>query len=82
MAWIMKQSGTMQVPRRDEPYLTDEMKQELEREDLPRLPRKQAATIPALHLVQDAYNCVPYQACEEIKRATRCCAASTSSPTQ
>ena len=66
MAWIMKNSGTMQVPRRDEPYLTDEMKQTLEKEYLPRFPRKQAATIPALHLVQDAYNCVPYQACEEI----------------
>ncbi|MEX2217098.1 MAG: NADH-quinone oxidoreductase subunit NuoE [Phycisphaeraceae bacterium] len=56
----------MQVPRRDVPYLTDEMKQTLTNEYLPRFPRKQAATIPALHLVQDAYNCVPYQACEEI----------------
>ena len=66
MAWIMKNSGTMQVPRRDEPWLTADMKQMLETEFLPRFPRKQAATIPALHLVQDAYNCVPWQACEEI----------------
>jgi len=66
MAWIMKPSATMQIERRDEPYLTAEMKQRLEAEVLPRYPRKQAATLPALHLVQDAYNFVPFQACEEI----------------
>jgi len=66
MAWITKKSATTVVPRRDEPWLTDAMKKELTEVYLPRFPRKQAATIPALHLVQDAYRYVPYQACEEI----------------
>jgi len=66
MAWILKPSATQTFPRREEPYLTAEMRRELDEVYLPRFPRKQAATIPALHLVQDAYRCVPYQACEEI----------------
>ncbi len=66
MAWITKNSATTQIPRRDEPWFTQAMQQEIAQVYLPRFPRKQAATIPALHLVQDAYNCVPFQACEEI----------------
>jgi NADH-quinone oxidoreductase subunit E len=66
MAWITKNSATVEIPRRDEPWLTPAMRQELTDVYLPRYPRKQAATIPALHLVQDAYRCVPYQACIEI----------------
>ena len=33
---------------------------------LPRYPRKQAATLPALHLVQDEKRCVPLEAVREI----------------
>ncbi len=33
---------------------------------LPRYPRKQAATLPALHLVQDQLRSVPFQAIREI----------------
>ncbi|MCS6853071.1 MAG: NAD(P)H-dependent oxidoreductase subunit E [Gemmataceae bacterium] len=33
---------------------------------VPRYPRKQAVTLPALHLVHDALRCVPRQAIEEI----------------
>jgi NADH-quinone oxidoreductase subunit E len=33
---------------------------------LPRYPRKQAATLPALHLVQDEMRCVPLEAVREI----------------
>jgi len=33
---------------------------------LPRYPRKQAATLPALHLVQDELRCVPLEAIREI----------------
>ena len=36
MAWIMKNSGTMKIERRDEPYLTQEMKHHLEAEVIPR----------------------------------------------
>jgi NADH-quinone oxidoreductase subunit E len=33
---------------------------------LPRYPHKQAVTLPALHIVQDAMRCVPHQAIREI----------------
>jgi NADH-quinone oxidoreductase subunit E len=33
---------------------------------LPRYPRKQAATLPALHLVQDVHRCVSFAAIREI----------------
>src|SRR5262245_43702908 len=33
---------------------------------LPRYPRKQAVTLPALHLVQDKLRCVPLEAIKEI----------------
>jgi len=33
---------------------------------LPRYPRKQAATLPALHIVQDDLRCVPLEAIREI----------------
>ncbi len=33
---------------------------------IPRYPRKQAVTLPALHLVQDAMRCVPLAAVREI----------------
>lgn len=66
MAWIVKPSGTMEIERREEPYLTDEMKAELEKEILSRYPSRQAATLPLLHHVQHEYNWIPYQAIEEI----------------
>ena len=33
---------------------------------LPRYPRKQAATLPALHIVHDAMRCVPVEAVREV----------------
>jgi NADH-quinone oxidoreductase subunit E len=33
---------------------------------LPRYPSKQAVTLPALHIVQDALRCVPHEAVREI----------------
>ena len=38
----------MQIPRREEPYLTDEIKQDFTDRVLPRYPEKQAATSVAL----------------------------------
>jgi NADH-quinone oxidoreductase subunit E len=45
--------------------LTDELRQEI-KDYLPRYPHKQAVTLPALHLVQDALRCVPLEAIREI----------------
>ncbi|HEY8505816.1 MAG TPA: NAD(P)H-dependent oxidoreductase subunit E [Gemmataceae bacterium] len=45
--------------------LSEELKEKI-RAYLPRYPRKQAATLPALHLVQDELRCVPYAAIREV----------------
>ncbi len=45
--------------------LTDKMRAEIV-ELLPRYPRKQAVTLPALHIVQDEQRCVPPAAVEDI----------------
>jgi NADH-quinone oxidoreductase subunit E len=45
--------------------LSDELKDRI-RAYLPRYPSKQAVTLPALHVVQDALRCVPLEAVREI----------------
>lgn len=45
--------------------LTEEMRRKISAY-LPRYPQKQAATLPALHVVQDELRCVPLAAMEEI----------------
>jgi NADH-quinone oxidoreductase subunit E len=47
------------------PVLTEELREKI-KAYLPRYPSKQAATLPALHLVQDALRCVPLEAVREI----------------
>lgn len=66
MAWITKPSATMQVAKRDEPYLTDSMRRELTETFLPRFETKHAALLPALHMIQHAYGWVPPQAMMEV----------------
>ena len=45
--------------------LSEELRQQI-LAYLPRYPSKQAATLPALHLVQDTLRCVPLEAVREI----------------
>src|SRR5437773_10944195 len=45
--------------------LTEDLRQKIQAY-LPRYPNKQAVTLPALHLVQDALRCVPLEAVREI----------------
>ena len=45
--------------------LSEELRQQI-LAYLPRYPSKQAVTLPALHLVQDALRCVPLEAVREI----------------
>jgi NADH-quinone oxidoreductase E subunit len=66
MAWITKNSGTAKIERRNEPYLTAGMKQTLSEKYLPRYATKQAALLPALHLVQHEYGWIPPQAMLEV----------------
>ncbi|HYE02729.1 MAG TPA: NADH-quinone oxidoreductase subunit NuoE [Phycisphaerales bacterium] len=66
MAWITKDSAGAAVGRRAEPYLTEQMRDRLTREILPRYEVKQGALLPALHMVQHEYSWIPPQALEEI----------------
>lgn len=45
--------------------LSEELREKI-KSYLPRYPSKQAVTLPALHLVQDALRCVPWEAIREI----------------
>lgn len=66
MAWITKNSGTMKIERRDEPYLTQAMRERLTSEILPRYEQVRGALLPALHMIQHEYGWVPQQAMMEI----------------
>jgi len=66
MAWISKPSGTMRVPTRDEPYLTEAMRRELVDRIVPRYETSHAALLPALHMIQHEYGWIPAQAMLEI----------------
>src|SRR5437763_15617265 len=46
-------------------FLSDDLRQRI-LDYLPRYPSKQAVTLPALHVVQDALRCVPLPAIREI----------------
>ena len=75
MAWIMKNSAGAQIDRRDEPYLDDELKGQLEQQVLPRYPSKRPAMLPVLHAVQEKHGYIPYQAMEEIGEFLGCAAS-------
>ena len=47
------------------PFLSDDLRNRI-LDLLPRYPSKQAATLPALHIVQDHHRCVPLPAVREI----------------
>ncbi len=65
MAWITRNSGGATIDRRAEPYLTEELKRELDEKYAHRFPDRRAMTIPVLHAIQHAYNWIPVQAMEE-----------------
>jgi NADH-quinone oxidoreductase E subunit len=66
MAWITKNSATMQIERRDQPYLTQPMKDRLSRDILPRYETTMGALLPTLHEIQHAYGWIPHQAMMEV----------------
>ena len=65
MAWIAEDRRNA-VIEKGTSYLTDEMKSELAGKYFPRYPTKRACLLPALHMVQHAYNWIPTAALEEI----------------
>jgi NADH-quinone oxidoreductase subunit E len=48
------------------PEVKEQILTEVRDKYLPRYPSKQAATLPALHLVQDRLRCVPFEAIRDI----------------
>lgn len=66
MAWITENRRTATLERRSQPYLTDELKRELETKYFPRYPTKRAVLLPALHAIQHAYNWIPMEAMAEV----------------
>lgn len=65
MAWITQNSGSATIETRTEPYLTDDLKQELERDVVSRYPQRRAAALPVLHAIQDRHGWLPPQAIDE-----------------
>jgi NADH:ubiquinone oxidoreductase subunit E len=66
MGWTVKPSATMQIERRDEPYLTAKMKSRYTAEIVPRYEKKAGALLPILHDLQHRFRCIPYQAMVEV----------------
>lgn len=66
MAWITKPSGTMKIARRDEPYLTESIREHIRRVYLPRYETSQGALLPTLHAVQHEWGWLPHQALMEV----------------
>ncbi|MDP7030319.1 MAG: NADH-quinone oxidoreductase subunit NuoE [Phycisphaerales bacterium] len=66
MAWTVKPSATMEIPRRSEPYVTDEMKRDWTERILPRYETRLGALMPILHATQHAWGWITPQAMEEI----------------
>lgn len=66
MAWITKDSAAAKVEKRAEPYLSPAMRADLTSRVLPRYASKQAALLPALHMIQHEYGWIPPQAMIEI----------------
>lgn len=66
MAWITKDSANAKIARRDEPYVTDAMKERWTREILPRYETALGAIMTLLHDVQHEHGFLPHQALVEV----------------
>lgn len=66
MAWITKNSATEKIERRDEPWLSAELRERYTNDILPRYATKQAALLPVLHELQHTYGWLPYQCLLEV----------------
>ena len=66
MAWITKNSATMEIPKTDAPLLSDELKSHMRETILPKYEITQGALLPVLHEVQHRLGYLPYQALLEI----------------
>jgi NADH-quinone oxidoreductase E subunit len=65
MAWIAENRRTADLGT-EGPFVTEEIKAELREKYFPRYPTKRACLLPALHMIQHAYNWIPMKAVQEI----------------
>ena len=66
MAWITKNSATEKIDRRDEPWLSDALKERYTADILPRYETRQAALLPVLHELQHEHGWLPHQCLLEV----------------
>jgi NADH-quinone oxidoreductase subunit E len=65
MAWIVEDRLKQYQPVRSEPYLTAELRADIEKKYFPRYPRKQAALLPLFHIIMHTYGYIAPQAIDE-----------------
>lgn len=66
MSWKVKPSGTMSIPLRDDPWVTEAMADRIRQEIMPRYAEPMGALMPALHEVQETWGWISYQAMVEL----------------
>jgi NADH-quinone oxidoreductase E subunit len=66
MVWIPKQSATLTIESRSEPYLTPDLIDKITNDIMPRYETSRGALMPALHEVQHEYGFIAWQAMVEI----------------
>lgn len=66
MTWKSKQSATLTIESRSEPYLTPELIDKITNDIMPRYATSRGALMPALHEVQHTYGYIAWQAMVEL----------------
>ena len=69
MAWKVKPSGSMSIPRRDEPWVTEKLAAHIRSELMPRYAEPMGALMPSLHAVQEQWGWISHQAMQELAEA-------------
>ncbi|MBC8309402.1 MAG: NAD(P)H-dependent oxidoreductase subunit E [Planctomycetes bacterium] len=68
MAWTPKQSASLTIESREEPYLTPVLMEKITKDIMPRYATGQGALMTTLHEVQHEYGYISWQAMVEISR--------------
>ncbi len=66
MTWIPKQSATLTIESREEPYLTPALLEKITKDIMPRYETGHGALMTTLHEVQHTYGYIAWQAMVEI----------------
>lgn len=66
MVWKMTPSGSIEIPRRDTPWITESMATEIREQIMPRYAQPMGAIMPSLHAIQHEHGYIAYQAMIEL----------------